>query len=141
MKIPQIIQLNEFLPYFFVGLIATFIDWTTFWISTTHFALHYELALVISYTTAGAFHYTANKFITFKCPSKKIGSQFSLYFIVTGASLLMSMGVIALIKFFIMNTLFARILTTALMLIPNFLLHKHITFSKKIFSTSSISHS
>ncbi len=139
MKIPQIIQLNEFLPYFFIGLISTSIDWTTFWVSSTKFGFHYEIALMMSYTLAGSFHYIANKIITFKCRSKQIGLQFSIYFMMAIISLLMSMGLIAFIKLFVMNALYARIITTAFMLIPNFLLHKHITFSKKIFNTGSVS--
>jgi len=135
MKISQIIQLNEFLPYFFIGLGSTSIDWITFWVSSSKFELHYEIALVISYILAGSFHYIANKIITFKCHSKQLRLQCSIYFMMASISLFMSMGLIAFIKLFITNALYARILTTASMLIPNFLLHKHITFSKKIFST------
>ncbi len=134
MKVSHIIKLDEFLPYFFIGGATTLIDWSTFWVFIACLHTHYLAALCVAYGTAGIFHYTANKLITFKCQSKQIGTQYSIYIVLTVASLFLSMGIIALfIKFFSLDAMTARILTTLLMLVPNYLLHKHITFSKKIF--------
>ena len=83
------------------------------------------------------FHYVANKYVTFDCQSKEIGYQFSLYFLVTCASLVGSLGVMELLVTLLsIETLYARMLTTILILVPNYLLHKYITFSKKIFLQS-----
>lgn len=134
MKISSIIKLNEFLPYFFIGAAATILDWALFWAAITWLNFHYEAALVFSYTMAGLFHFASNKIITFKCHSKKIGSQYSIYIIVAVSTLLISMGIIAIfVNIFMLNKMLSRILTTIIMLMPNYLLHKHITFNKKIF--------
>lgn len=128
------IKPNEFMVYFIIGGIATVIDWSVFWLFSTPLHLHYQLSLVFSYMTASTFHFTANKFFTFECQSKKIGSQLSLYLLVTLTTLACSMAVMGLIiNFLAINKLYARILTTILILFPNYLLHKYITFNKKIF--------
>lgn len=133
MKTP-FFTLNDFFPYFFIGAAATIMDWGVFWVLIDPLSWHYELALVFSYVTAGIFHFTANKMITFKCASKQIGSQYVIYIFLTLSALLVSMLFMAvLVNFLLLNSVFARILTTLLMLVPNYLLHKHLTFSKKIF--------
>lgn len=134
----KIIHLKEFFPYFIIGGLATCIDWTLFWLSTHVFMLHYITALTMGYVIAGLFHYTCNKFITFQCHSKQVGTQYSMHFLVSGASLGMSMVILAtLINLFMMNKMVARIVTTAIMLIPNYLMHKYITFNKKYFFKST----
>lgn len=138
MNVNKIILLREFTPYFFIGATVTLIDWTLFWVATHRLGFHYQFALIVSYSIAGFTHYTANKLITFRCHSKQLGSQLSLYLLITGSSLLCSMGIMALlINLFFLKQLLARILTTGLMLIPNYLLHKHITFNKRIFAQST----
>lgn len=140
MKISSIIKWNEFLAYFFIGATATMIDWGMFWLTVKKLGFHYEVGLVSAYIPAGIFHFFANKFITFQCKSKSIGSQYSVYIILTLSSLMISMGIIAiLINLLALDKMPARILTTALMLIPNYLLHKNITFSKRLFATSGVS--
>lgn len=115
------------------------IDWTMFWVAVNKLELHYEIALMSAYIPAGLFHFFSNKFITFQCKSKNIGSQYSVYIILTLSSLAISMGVMAiLVNLFPLEKMIARITTTAIMLIPNYLLHKNITFNKRIFTTPNI---
>ncbi len=134
-RIAKIISVPELLPYILIGGIATLIDWSMFSISVTWFHLHYQLALLIGYASGGVFHYCTNKIITFKCRSKQLGSQLSIYILVGAISLLGSMGVLAfLVNEFAINKILARVLTTGIMLLPNYLLHKHISFSKKFFA-------
>ncbi len=136
MKI-KLIKWNEFLTYFFIGGTATLMDWSIFWLVVKRLGLHYEIGLISAYALAGIFHFFANKFVTFQCKSKNLGSQYSIYIVLTLSSLVTSMGVIAiLINLLALDKMTARILTTALMLIPNYLLHKNITFSKRLFTTS-----
>lgn len=139
MKINSIIKWNEFIAYFFIGATATLLDWSMFWFTVNKLHFHYEIGLISAYVPAGIFHFFANKFITFQCKSKSIGSQYSIYIILTLSSLLISMGIIAiLINVLTLDKMTARIFTTAFMLIPNYLLHKNITFSKRLFSTSHV---
>lgn len=138
MKIKHIIKWNEFIAYFFIGATATLIDWTIFWLAVNKLGFHYEIGLMSAYIPAGIFHFLSNKFITFQCKSKNIGSQYSIYILLTLSSLIISMGVIAvLINLLTLDKMTARIATTGLMLIPNYLLHKNITFSKRIFAVSN----
>lgn len=138
MKSANIIKVNELWPYVIIGGIATIVDWSVFTVATLYLGLHYQVALVVAYFTAGTTHYIANKMITFKCQSKKVGSQVSLYLAVATSSLLLSMGVLGvLVSAFGMNKIAARIVTTLIMLLPNYLFHKHITFNKRIFAQTS----
>lgn len=138
MKLSKIMPFTEFLPYFFVGLTATLIDWGLFWVGVTQWHVHYEIALVIGYLTAGGFHYFANKRFTFKCSSQQISSQLSVYILVNLSSLALSIVVMALLVQWIrLDDIAARVITTAMMLVPNYFFHKHITFNRKIFSKHS----
>lgn len=126
--------MNEFFKYFFIGAFCTVIDWTIFALSLRSFNIHYEVALLLGYLLGGSIHYICNKRITFQCHSPKIGYQYTLYFLLTASSLLMSMGILAIfIAGFHIKPTLSRILTTFLMLIPNYLLHKNITFNRKLF--------
>ncbi len=137
MKLNSIVKWNEFLAYFFIGGTATILDWGIFWLTVSGFGFHYEAGLMSSYMLAGIFHFFANKLITFQCQSDNLGSQYTLYICLTLSSLLISMGIIAvLINIFTLNSMVARMITTGIMLIPNYLLHKHITFNKRFFTTS-----
>jgi putative flippase GtrA len=139
MKRSSLIKPSEFLSYFIIGGISTVIDWTFFWLLTIHLNMHYQFSLMVAYSTAGIFHYVANKWLTFGCQSKKIASQFSLFLLVTLTSFLCNLSVMSLlIHYVISNALYARMLTTILILIPNYLLHKYITFSKKIFLQTEV---
>lgn len=130
----KIISIKELFPYIMIGGIATTIDWSIFSVLVGLLHCNYLLSLVIGYASGGVFHYCSNKLITFQCKSKEIGSQLSLYVLVGAASLFCSMAVLALlVNVFPINKIVARIITTGLMILPNYLLHKHISFSKKIF--------
>jgi putative flippase GtrA len=131
----KIITLSELFPYIVIGGIATAIDWSVFSICVGWLHYYYQFSLILGYACGGVFHYCSNKFITFKCRSKQVGSQLSLYVVVGAAALLCSMGVMAiLVNSLMINKILARILTTGIMILPNYLLHKHISFNKKIFT-------
>lgn len=128
---------KELFTYTVIGGIATIIDWSVFAIAVTFLKVHYLPALMLAFSTAGIFHYIANKMITFKCVSKKFASQISIYLLVMMMSLGLNMLImVVLVKLFVINKIILRMLTTLLMLLPNYLLHKHVTFSKKIFAAN-----
>lgn len=134
MRLQRLLPPRDFMIYFCVGALATLMDWTSFSLLTLRFDIHYETALVLAYLTGASAHYTLNKWLTFQCRSKQLGSQLSLYLTLTSLSLLISMGIIAIfVRGFHLNPILARIMTTGFMVFPNYLLHKYITFSKRIF--------
>lgn len=140
MQVSHIIKLTDFLPYVIIGALATCIDWGIYSLLVIWLKWYYQIALVVAYITAAIIHYIANKLFTFKCSSKQLGSQLSIYLTIILSSLLLSMGILfCLIHFFALSKILGRILTTLLMIVPNYLLHKHITFSKKLFAPASIS--
>lgn len=134
------IDYKEMLVYTFIGACITLLDWLTFFISTKIFSVHYEIALILGFSVGTLIHYFSNKLITFKCKSKQIGLQLSIYSAVVLCSLCGNMMVIALIiNLFGINHMMARILTTAMMVLPNYMVHKHLTYSKRIFTIRSYS--
>jgi len=127
--------------YIIIGIFATAVDWVTFSISIRWLNIGYQVALIFALTTGALVHYLANKKMTFKCHSRKYGSQISLYILMAAFALPCSLGIMTLfIKFTPVTTLWARILTTGIMVFPNYLLHKYITFNKKIFVQPEITH-
>ena len=131
----KLVEKYEFLVYTTIGGVATLIDWIIFAISVHYLGAHYEVALALAYFGASIVHYTANKLITFQCKSKNYRSQLPLYILVVTISLMCSMTVMALlVNLLPANKILLRVVTTILMLIPNYLLHKHITFSKTTFA-------
>lgn len=137
MQISKIIKITELIPYLIIGTIATLIDWSLFSILVTWFNFHYQTALASAYITAAMMHYISNKTFTFQCESKKIASQFSLYLTIILSTLLLSMMTMTiLINLIGLQKIIARITTTILMILPNYLLHKHLTFNKKWFTQS-----
>jgi putative flippase GtrA len=132
--ISSLFERRELLYYLIIGTIATAIDWSVYAAAVNWLGFHYQLALITGYLGGSTAHYIANKLITFKCQSKAIGSQLSLYALVQGASLGASMVVMgALVRLFPINSVILRMATTIIMILPNYLLHKHLSFNKKIF--------
>ena len=130
---------KELFIYTLIGGIATIIDWSIFATAVTLLNIHYLPALILAYCTAGSFHYIANKVITFRCESKKIASQVTIYFAMMLISLAFNMLImLALVKIFIFHKIALRMITTLLMLVPNYLLHKHITFNKYLFAPQTV---
>ena len=126
---------REFGVYFVVGGIATLIDWSVYALCLRVLGDHrYLMAVMISIGLAGLFHYLANKHLTFQCRSRSIGTQIPVYMGVAVLGLGMSMGILRLL---VGNAglppMAGRICTTMLMLVPNYLMHKYLTFNKKIF--------
>ena len=131
-------KFRELSFYILIGGIATLIDWGIFDLTFNYFYLNYLYSLALSMIFAGSFHFTANKIFTFQCESKKLGSQLSLFVVASIISVVLTVLILSvLIKLFNVNALYLRMVTTAIMLIPNYLLHKFITFNKRIFATDS----
>jgi putative flippase GtrA len=130
----RLVNRKELIFYIIVGVFATAMDWITFTISVKWLNLHYQLALILALFIGSLTNYSSNKIFTFKCHSRQYGSQISLFALISIFTLFCSMGMMGLfIKIFGIHKVLARMLTTVLMLLPNYLLHKHITFSKKVF--------
>jgi putative flippase GtrA len=124
----------EFVKFFIVGGVSTLIDWGSFFILSMIFGFYYQLSLVVSYTLGGITNYSLNKIFTFKNKSKNLALQFTTFFSLALFSLFVSMLIMyLLVDILSMHEMLSRMLTTALVFLLNYVMHKYITFNKKIF--------
>lgn len=125
---------KQFLFYAFVGGIATFVDWGSFYLSNKILLLPYYVAVLISFTLGATTNYLLNKTITFKDKTKQVGAQLGIYITVSLLSLAITMGfMFVLVNIVKIDALPARILTTGIMLMGNFVMHKFLTFNKELY--------
>ncbi len=135
-KIKKYLYLNyqkilgiQIFRYLLVGGIATIIDWSVFF-SLTELGLYYLFALWISFILATTVHFILSKYFTFKCNSLKIKTQAATHFFVSCFTLFLSTG----FMYFFVDVLkilpmFSKIITTLLLTVVNYSLHKFVTFS------------
>lgn len=124
----------ELIKFFIVGGISTIIDWSSFYLIGIILGIHYQISLVIAYTLGGITNYTLNKLFTFQNKSKQITLQFITFFTLAFISLLISMTIMFIfVEIFYINEMISRILTTFIVFIINYAMHKFVTFNKKIF--------
>lgn len=134
-KVYGFYQKHQFLKYFMVGGIATAVDWGTFYIFGVKLGFYYQLALVISFTLGSVTNYTLNKVFTFQNKSKKIAQQLGVHLGISAVSLLFNMFLMYVaVDIFSVSKMIGRIVTTIIMLIINFFLHKNITFNERFFN-------
>ena len=133
LKFQDIINL-EFIKFFIVGGISTLIDWLFFFLIGIYLNIHYQISLIISYTLGGITNYSLNRYYTFQNKSKKIALQFLTFFSLALVSLFLSMLVMFIfVDILNLHRMLSRILTTAIIFIFNYLMHKFITFNKNLF--------
>jgi putative flippase GtrA len=125
---------NQFIRYCLVGGMATFADWGTFYLFNIVFGVYYQIALIFSFAIGSTTNYTLNKFFTFKSKTKNIKKQFTVHLTISTASLLLNMlFMYLLVDLACTSTMLGRVITTVIMLVINYFLHKNITFNKKFF--------
>jgi putative flippase GtrA len=124
----------EFIRYFIVGVIATIVDWGSFYILALRINFYYQFSLILSFSLGATTNYILNKIFTFRCKSKQIIGQFSVFIIISIFSLLLSMAIMfILIDLILLHKMVSRIVTTFIMLGVNYYMHKFITFNKRFF--------
>lgn len=118
--------------YLLVGGIATIIDWSVFF-SLTELGLYYLFALWISFILATTVHFILSKYFTFKCNSSKIKTQAATHFAVSLITLFLSTGLMYIfVDVFWFVPMYSKIVTTLLLTVVNYSLHKFITFGRFI---------
>lgn len=102
-------------------------DWTIFYLISP--LLHYELALILSYTVGGIVNFTLNKIYTFRSRSRRIIKQYSIFYVISIIALFLSMGIMfILVDLAELPEMISRIITSGIIFIFNYLMHKSITF-------------
>ena len=120
-----------------MGAIATLVEWGTFYILAIVVGIYYQLGVIISLLFGAASNYLINKVYTFKNKSKKIASQFLLHIGVSIFSWIMHIGVMfVMVDMLSWEKMLSKILTTAIMLLPNYLMYKYTVFNPNFFNDS-----
>lgn len=124
----------EFIRYFMVGVAATLADWGMFYLLAVLFDVYYQFSLSAAIILGAIVYYTLNKIFTFRCKSRAIAQQLSVY----AAVVIISLGISSVIMFLLIDILLvfkmnARILTTIVMFFMNYAMQKYLTFNKRVF--------
>ena len=133
MKALKKIISSTFIKYGIVGAISTIIDWGSFYISSYHLGLHYQISLGIGFVFGTISNYLLNRKITFNSKTKnraQIFVHFGLSIVSWGVS---SLLMLLFVEKMLMAKMIARITTTALVFFLNYVMHKNITFNKRLF--------
>lgn|SRR3990167_10041488 len=118
-----------------IGTLSTILDWTIFYILIRVFNMQYPIALCFTFLVVMWFHLTGNKHFTFQFKTKKIKTQFSIYISVIFISLLFNLIIMwLLINEFFMSKVISRIIATIIMVGPNYLLHKYLSFNGRLIN-------
>ena len=124
----------QFSIYVLMGGMATSVDWLSFYFLNILWGLSYLLAVTLSFSLGAVTNYLLNKFITFKDKTRQIIAQIGVYSFICALSLLCSIGLMyALVEWVKLWPMLARILTTGIMLLINFLMHKFITYNQQVY--------
>lgn len=130
-KIWQIKIARLFIVYLPLAGIATLVDWGSYYLFYSRLNIHYGLSVFISYTLGGVTNYTLNKFFNFRDSVKKIGLQMFVYALIMCISYILNhIFMFVQIELIGLKGMAARILTTGIVLIYNFLMHRFFTFNE-----------
>lgn len=121
---------KEFTKYTLVGGLATMADWGTFYTFSFLLHWHYYMAFVMAYAAGITTHYGLNKKYTFKRKRFNLKKQLPMYALAMGLSFSLSFFLMrSLVDIFQLHLMMSKVLTTAVMLIFNYLIHKYISFN------------
>lgn len=133
----QLIKQTEFFSYVLIGALATGIDWVVFSTTVNGYGLQYQLGLILAFTSGSITHYTLNRLFTFQCRRKALALHLPVYVLTVCLSLACSLGVLTgLVWLLPVNKIYLRMLTTGLLILPNYLFHKNFSFNKALFTRS-----
>lgn len=117
-----------FLYVLFAGT-ATLFDWGSFYLFVYFLSYHYLVGTFLGFLIGSVVNFSLNKYFNFKNKYRIVGNQFSLFLVVAGLGLAISLLIMwFFVDFVHLNKMLARVVTTGLVLIYSFLGHKYLTF-------------
>jgi putative flippase GtrA len=126
---------RQFTLYVVMGGTATGVDWLSFYFLNVIGGLSYLWAVVLSFSLGAVINYLLNKFITFKDQTRQIIAQIGVYCFICALSLLGSIFLMyVLVEWIRLWSMMARVVTSGIMLVLNFLVHKFITYNQQIYA-------
>lgn len=127
-----------FFKYGIVGCLGTAIDLGSLYIFVEVMHIHLLFSAAMSFTLAVINNFTLNKYWTFQNKSSNIRKQFIKFMIVSTMGLVLTEGCMGLfvygLKLWYMS---AKLITSGLVLMWNFLANKYWTFKDRIFYAPS----
>lgn len=125
------IRSGELFRYALAGGVATLVEWGSFYLLAIAQGLSYRLVVVISLWLGASTNYAVNKIFTFRCPSREIARQYGAHLFASMISWGVHLGVmIAFVDGVGIEKMTSKVLTTALLLFPNYILYKRMVFSR-----------
>lgn len=133
--------LRRFIFYGIMGGISTGVDWGSYYCFLVFCNLNYLFSVAGAFVLGSVSNYLLNKHVTFQCKTDVTGIQISYFVTVSVFSLLMSFILMYLqVDIFglrggvclgIRCEVIARMNTTLVMYVVNFILHSAFTFNAK----------
>ena len=126
---------RQFAVYTVMGGTATAVDWLSFYFLNIMGGFSYLFAVILSFSLGALINYLLNKFITFKDQTRQIIAQIGVYGFICALSLLGSIILMyVLVEWVRLWSMVARMVTSGIMLVLNFLVHKFITYNQQIYA-------
>jgi putative flippase GtrA len=121
-------SIYQILSFFIVGSISTIADWATFAGLYKIFHIAQWLSLLVAFSLGAIINFIINKRVTFKNQSTD-KLQPAVFFTIAAAMYFVSLIAMAIITRRV-DPIIARMITTGIVFVINFFLHKTITFGK-----------
>jgi putative flippase GtrA len=128
-------MVRQFTLYVLMGGMATGVDWLSFYSLNIIGGVSYLVAVILSFSLGAMINYLLNRFITFKDQTRQIIAQIGVYSFICVLSLLGSIILMyVLVEQVRLWPMAARMVTSGIMLVLNFLVHKFITYNQQIYA-------
>jgi putative flippase GtrA len=124
----------QFARYLGIGVIATIVDWTIFYLLIGYLGIFYLLALATSYFSSTALNFFLNRRYTFRNKYRRVHVQLAFFVIVAVIGLGLNETIVYSLAHLIPGgmtdvvLMAARVIATVVVFMWNFALNKRITF-------------
>lgn len=126
---------REIFWYLVMGGVTTVVDVATFWVTNTTLGLHYQIANIIAWVFAVTIAFVGNKLLVFRTHTKGAGAligEIVRFFGARLATLLVSIVFMyAAVDVLHVDETVAKIISTIVVLVLNYVLSKLLVFRKK----------
>lgn len=121
----------QFVKYFFVGLLATLVEWVGFYLSNNVLHIHYLLATAIAFFFSTFANWGFGRIIMFKGTGNTLKEIIKIY-AVSIVGLAMNLILMYLmVDAILMDAMLSKVVATALVFMWNFLIRRFVIYKNK----------
>lgn len=126
-------SVGQFVSYLVVGLGATVVEWTFFWVFNHCLCLHYAIATVLAYLISTGSNWLLGRVLTFRDSREGsiIKEILSIYLASTIGVLWNLLIMYAFVEWLSTKKMIAKIIATGIVFIWNFLIRKLVIYREK----------